>query len=174
MFGGWVFPALLFGAGLYIKQKQKAGKFRWIAQPEGAVKAMPVILAVAKSESGEALPEPPQGFRWKEIVLMYAASPLSAPSEARIHVLEQWLNNAPAGANSFVSLEGLGLGDLGRHRRHHGHGRRGGWGGGWWGPPVYVPYEEPVYIVEDPAFLTKEALERERKRRKLEELLKKL
>ena len=173
MLGGWLFPAVLFGAGLYIKQKQKAGKFRWIAQPEDQVKAMPVIFAVAKSESGEALPEPPQGFRWKEIVLTYAASPLSAPSEARIHVLEQWLNSAPAGANSFVSLEGLGLGDLGRRGRHRGRGYRGGWGP-WWGPPAYVPYEEPVYIVEDPAFLTKEALERERKRRKLEELLKTL
>lgn len=168
MLGGWLFPAVLFGAGLWIKQKQKAGKFRWIAQGEDAVKAMPVILAVAKAESGEALPEPPQGFRWKEITLIYSVSPLSPPSEARIHVLEQWLNGIQpeqTANSSHVTVEGLGLAGLGRHRHRHGGGRgyRGGWGGPWWGPPVYVPYEEPVYIVEEPGFLTKEALERKKR-----------
>jgi hypothetical protein len=94
MLMGWLMPALVFGAGLYIKSKAAAGKFRWLVMTEKDAKKLPVIAAVHKAESGDALPQAPSGFRWKPITLMYAASPFSAPSEIEVHVLERWLNDA--------------------------------------------------------------------------------
>ena len=85
---GWFMPALVFGAGMYIKNKGSAGKFRWLSMTELEAKKLPVIAAVHKSESGEALPAAPPGAKWKPITLLYAAGPFSAPSEVLIHVLD--------------------------------------------------------------------------------------
>ena len=88
MLTGWLVPALVLGAGFYIRRKGAAGKYRWLPMTEAQAKRLPVISAVHKSGSGEALPAAPQGARWKPITLLYAAGPFSAPSEIVIHVLE--------------------------------------------------------------------------------------
>ena len=88
MLTGWLMPALVFGAGLYIKSRASSGRYRWLAMTEREAKGLPVIAAVGKAESGDALPQAPEGSRWKPITLQYSASPFSAPSEVEIHVLE--------------------------------------------------------------------------------------
>lgn len=181
MLMGWLMPALVFGAGLYIKGKAASGKYRWLTMTEKEAKGLPVVAAVAKAESGDALPPAPQGFRWRPITLMYAASPFSAPSEVEIYVLEQWLNEAPRPQGGTGPMNDYdsdpSLGELGRHRggggRHHHHHRGGrgfgpgpGWGyGPGWYDPFFVVYQEPVILTERETF----DLAKEQKKAKDEE-----
>ncbi|MGH8898770.1 MAG: hypothetical protein ACRDZ4_17545, partial [Egibacteraceae bacterium] len=180
----WVMPAVTFGITQFIKAKGK-DTFAWLRKTEEEAKAMPVLLAVGQAESGPQLPDAPEGYRWKQIALAYSVSPFSAPGEAKLWVLEKWLNDAQPlqkgagamhdlqafqwngetnpGAGSFLTADLIG--DLGRHRGgRRGGGWRGGrgwgWGPGWWGPPMY--YEQPVILVEDPG-LTAEALRLKKK-----------
>jgi hypothetical protein len=104
-------PSVMFGINLYIKSRGDGQKL-WLMKTEEEVKSIPVIVAAGQAEKGAELPHPPGGYRWKEIVLTYAVSPFTAPSEVKINVLEKWLNDVPkpGGAgymNSYDDLQGF-------------------------------------------------------------------
>lgn len=90
----WLMPGTMFLVSQWIKSRANGAKL-YLMKTEEEVKAVPVIVAVGQAAKAKELPPAPGGFRWKEIVLTYSVSPFSAPSEAKINVLEKWLNNAP-------------------------------------------------------------------------------
>lgn len=100
----WFTPALMFGVSYYVRNKIKSAKVRWLNMPEAEAKKLPTIAAIAKSEGGEALPEPPEGYRWKPITLIYSASPFAPQSTFEVNVLESWLGN---GAPTSQEVGGL-------------------------------------------------------------------
>lgn len=87
--GGWLLPAMLIGTALWARSKRSSGKVRWVQKTEQEVKQMPIGLVLEQQmESGDALPAPKEGHRWKAIQMYVATSPLTAPEEIVIHVLE--------------------------------------------------------------------------------------
>jgi len=105
----WMMPAVMVGTGLYVRNKVKSAKFKWLNMTEEEVKQLPTIYAIGKAEGGDALPEPPAGFRWKPLSLIYAASPFAAQSEFLVYVVDKAVATPVLGTGT----EGyLGAGDL--------------------------------------------------------------
>lgn len=110
----WLMPAVIGGLMLYAKNKASAA-FRWIMSDEDSILSMPVALLLTKVETGEALPAPPAGFRWKAVQVNFASTPFAAPQQLAVNVLEQWLNGssmsapaAPAPAvNGFLTAQAM-------------------------------------------------------------------
>lgn len=104
----FLMPALIGGLMLYGKSKASAA-FRWIMSDEMSVLSMPVALLLTKVETGESLPEAPQGFRWKQVSVSFASSPFATPQQLIINVLEQWLNGSsiPGAAPQTPAINGF-------------------------------------------------------------------
>jgi hypothetical protein len=104
----WVMPAVIGGLMMYGKGKASAA-FRWILSDVDSVLSMPVALLLTKVQTGEALPAPPEGFRWKPIDVTFAASPFATPQKLTVNVLEQWLNGVPKppGVSGFLTSQAM-------------------------------------------------------------------
>ena len=145
----WLMPGAMFGISQYLKSMGSRGKFRWVAKPELEVRGMSILVVVTEAESGDALPPPPSGYRWKPIQLTFQPGPLSAPAIVTVHVLDdaQAATGVPgvAGFLTVQHLQGLGLPPPHPHHHHH----RGG------GPTViydsgpFYPYPYPPLYAED-------------------------
>lgn len=109
----WLMPGLTLGVALYVRSKRKAGKVRWIEKTEEELKKLPAGLIMAKLlDYGDELPQPPEGFKWREITMLISTTPISAPEELVVHVLDPIFQNGE-GLLPVHSLEEPGIGSLG-------------------------------------------------------------
>lgn len=83
----WIMPAVAGAAALYAKWKQAAG-MRWFLGTEDEAKKSPVALLLARLHTGIQLPAPSAGFQWKAVKFLMAMTPLAAPQEIDVNVLE--------------------------------------------------------------------------------------
>ena len=145
----WLMPVAMFGVSTYLKSMGTRGKFRWIVKPELEVRGQSILTNVTTAESGDVLPVPPDGYRWKPIQLTFQSGPLAAPAVVEIHVLQEAPQESSTGTAGFLSVEHLA--SMGRHGHHGGGHRHGGgnWGGGWG-----YPYVAPLYVEELPIMPT--------------------
>lgn len=105
MVAWWIMPAATLGIALYARSKRKAGKVRWIPKTEAEVKRLPTGFVMASLlESGDELPAPKEGHRWKELSFLLSTSPLTPPEEVHIHVLDPIFNNAQ-GLSTFLTSQ---------------------------------------------------------------------
>lgn len=104
----WFMPGVMLATGMYVRHKVKSAKVRWLNMSEEDAKKLPTIAAIAKSDGGDVLPEAPEGFRWKEIQLIYSASPFAPQSTFKVNVLAPWLaNNVPTGTQGYAGFSDL-------------------------------------------------------------------
>lgn len=85
----WMLPGVLIGASLVVKARAKAGKVRWLAMTETDLQKLPIALALMQASTGDALPQPPAGHRWKPVKMLVSPSPFAAPEETVVHVAER-------------------------------------------------------------------------------------
>lgn len=101
----WVLPAITFGVATYVKSRtdKKNGKVRWLNMTEAEMMAFPLGILATKIESGDQLPFPKVGYRWKHVTMVMATSIFSAPTEADFYVFEK-----KNGANMGMTMDALG------------------------------------------------------------------
>ncbi len=106
----WTMPAITIGAMFLVKQRGKAGKVRWINLTKDDVSRAPIGLIMAQLQSGDALPNPPDGTTWKPMKIAVAPSPFAAVQEITINILEKWEPLAPRleTADPTAALNGMG------------------------------------------------------------------
>ena len=103
----WMMPAVTLAIALYVKGKRKAGKVRWVERTEEQLKKLPAGFILAKLlDYGDELPPPPEGSKWREITMLVSTSPISAPEELVVHVLDPIFMNQE-GALPVVHQKGL-------------------------------------------------------------------
>lgn len=101
----WVMPALTLGAALWTKYKRTAGKFRWVRMTEKKLRQLPPGLVLARElETGDSLPDAPEGYSWKAVTMLLSTTPLTPPQEVVIHALEPKLPiTRPASMEAMAS-----------------------------------------------------------------------
>lgn len=103
----WLTPAIIAGAYYYAKAKGKEGRVRWLRETEAAMLTLPTALLMSKVESGDRLPQPPNGFVWHAVKIFMSSSPLAPPAEVEINVLDPIVNGMIP--KSVSGLEGTML-----------------------------------------------------------------
>jgi hypothetical protein len=104
----WIMPVVIGGLMLYGKNKASAA-YRWMLADEASILSMPVALLLTKLDTGEKLPDPTAGYRWKPIDITFAASPFTTPEKMTVHVLEKVPDAAatPAAVSGFLTSQSM-------------------------------------------------------------------
>jgi len=89
----WLMPAITFGVTAYVKgrTKEEKGKVRWLNMTQAEMMAYPLGILATKFETGDALPAPPKGYRWKLVKMLMTTNIFATPSEATFYIKENGL-----------------------------------------------------------------------------------